>query len=108
MVPHSLRWEVSPQKGETDLEGWFVYFNDIGVSFLQFLIAKKQLKLKTLNKEIILVKKRLILFKDQEVYKQKSDELRQFLEKGDSEQKKKKYNRDFSDIIMLFLNGRPN
>lgn len=75
MVPRSLRWEVNPQKGETDLEGWFIYFNDTGIQFLVFLLGKKRDKLKTLNGEISLVKDKLLPYKDQEIYKQKSDQL---------------------------------
>lgn len=100
MVPRSLRWEVNPQKGEVDLEGWFIYFNDTGVKFLVFLLGKKRDKLKYLNDEVALVRDKLLQFKDQEIYKSKSDQLRQFLEKEDSDQrnkKKKKYNRDLAD-----------
>lgn len=100
MVPRSLRWEVSPQKGETDLEGWFVYVNDIGIQFLQFLLGKKHNKLKTLNDEICSVRDKLSPLKFHDVYKQKSDHLRLFLEKEDNDQKikkKRKYNRDLAD-----------
>lgn len=100
MVPRSLRWEVSPQKGETDLEGWFTYFNDKGISFLQFLLGKKHDKLKSPNNEVGLVREKLSSLRDHEVYKQKPDQLKLFLAKEDSEQKikkKKKYNRDLAD-----------
>lgn len=82
------------------VEGWFTYFNATGVSFLQFLLAKKHDKLKSLNDEIIAVKNKLGPFKEQDLYKQKSDQLRLFLEKEDHDQKikkKKKYNQDLAD-----------
>lgn len=34
MVPRSLRWEVSPQKGETDFQDWFQFFNEAGGKLL--------------------------------------------------------------------------
>lgn len=65
MVPHILRWKVNPQKGETDFEGWFIYFNDTDIIFLQFLLIKKWNKLRALNEEIGIVKDKLGPFRDQ-------------------------------------------
>lgn len=59
MVPRSLRWEVCPQKGETDLEGWYKYFNEAGLGFLKFLGERKAIKLKRLDDEIKLIKEKL-------------------------------------------------
>lgn len=61
---------------------------------------KKRIKLKNLNDEVSAVKDKLMAYKDHEIYKQKSDHLRQTLEKEDNDQKnkkKKKYNRDLAD-----------
>lgn len=45
MVPRSLRWEVNPQKEDSEIAKWFKYFNEAGVNFLKFLIPKKTRKL---------------------------------------------------------------
>lgn len=52
MVPRSLRWEVCPQKGDLDLEGWFKYFNNSGIGLLWFLIQRNSEKLARLDEEI--------------------------------------------------------
>lgn len=72
MVPRSLRWEVSPQKGETDLQDWFRYFNEAGGKFLEFLIKKKNDKLARLDIEIKAIKERLSPFNESEEYKERS------------------------------------
>lgn len=41
MVPGGLRWDVHPQQGDVELEAWFCYFNEAGISLLQFLTEKK-------------------------------------------------------------------
>lgn len=100
MVPRSLRWEVPPQKGDTDLEEWFKYFNLAGVSFLQFLIKRKVGKLARLDEEIKGIKTKLDPSREGEDYKDKSLNLLKLLEKDDKEQrtkKKKKFNRDLED-----------
>lgn len=110
MVPRSLRWEVPPQKGDNDLEGWFTYFNATGVSFLQFLLAKKHDKPKSLNDEIISVKNKLGPFKEQDLYKQKSDQLRLFLEKKIMIKKSRKRKNIIEILLTIpkkwFSNGR--
>lgn len=100
MVPRSLRWEVSPQKGETDFQDWFQFFNEAGGKLLQFLIKKKNDKLARLDGEIKIIKEKLSPFKDSEEYKEKSMNLRKILEKEETEQKikkKKKFCRDVGD-----------
>lgn len=42
MIPRSLRWNVNPQQGESDLDSWFKYFNEDGINLLGFLIIKKK------------------------------------------------------------------
>lgn len=100
MVPRSHRWDVAPQKGETELEGWFKYFNQAGVSFLQFLVERKTMKLAKLDEEIKSIKDKLLPHKDSDEYRDKSQNLLKILEKEDKDQKikkKKKYNRDLLD-----------
>lgn len=100
MVPRSLRWEVNPQKGDNELIEWFKYFNEAGVQFLKFLIAKKTRKLASLDFEINTIKSKLFPFKNEPEYIQKSDTLKAILIKEETEQKikkKKKYNRDKKD-----------
>lgn len=71
MVPRSLRWEVCPQKGETELEEWFRYFNGAGIDFLQFLISRKKDKLTRLDLEIKTPKDSFLPYKDSEEYKER-------------------------------------
>lgn len=49
MIPRSLRWDIHPQQGETDLDSWFKYFNNAGVNFLGFLINRKRNRLSILD-----------------------------------------------------------
>ncbi|XP_040192018.1 vomeronasal type-2 receptor 26-like [Rana temporaria] len=100
MVPRSLRWEVPPQKGDLDFDGWFKYFNTAGISFLKFLVDKKITKLGSLDDEIKALKIKLDPLKESEEYKDKSANLLNLLEKEDRDQKnkkKKKFNRDLED-----------
>lgn len=100
MVPRSLRWDVSPQKGEVDLEEWFKYFNSTGVKFLGFLIQRKNNKLIRLDGEIKLIKEKLVPHINSEEYKERSSVLKKLLEKEEIEQKnkkRKKYNRNIGD-----------
>lgn len=100
MVPRSLRWEVQPQQGETDLESWFNYFNDTGISFLNLLISKKNNKLLGLDREIKELKDKLSAHKNTMEYNTLSSNLQSHLEKEDRDQKHKKqrkYSRDVGD-----------
>lgn len=100
MVPRSLRWEVPPQKGDSDLEDWFKYFNLAGVSFLRFLVERKAIKLARLDEEIKTIKVKLDPFKEGDGYKEKYLNLLNLLEKEDKEQRNKKkkiFYRDLED-----------
>ena len=100
MVPRSLRWQVSPQKGDLDLQEWFRYFNDAGVNFLEFLVTRKNTKLTKLDNEIKTLKETMSSHKESDEYKDRSSNLLKILDREEKEQKikkKKKYNRDFSD-----------
>lgn len=93
-------WEVSPQKGDIQLEEWYKYFNEAGVGLLRFLIERKVQKLSRLDEEIKTLKEKLTPLRDTVEYKDKSQSLLNTLEKEDREQiykKKKKYNRDLGD-----------
>ena len=109
MVPRSLRWEVSPQQGDTDVAGWYKYFNDSGVAFLRFLGQRRIDKLATLDDEIKSVKELLTPFKDSDEYNNQSTSLLKILDKEEREQKaekKKKFIRDSddykSDLVFLW------
>lgn len=100
MVPRSLRFEVSPHEDDTDIPGWYKYFNDVGLDLLRFLIGRKRRKLNKLDEEISEVKTKLIPYKELDEYRNKSDSLKKTLEKEDIDQKfkkKKKYSRDQED-----------
>lgn len=100
MVPRSLRWDVGSQRGENDLEGWYKYFNEAGISLLRFLLERKASKLARLHEEIRQIKDKLTPFQSGEEYLDRSKNLLKFLEKEDREQKikkRKKYNRDIAD-----------
>lgn len=100
MVPRSLRWGVNPQKDDGELAEWFKYFNEAGVNFLQFLIAKKKRKLIMLDCEINIIKDKLVPFKSEPDNSHRSDALKTIVIKEETEQKnkkKRKYNRDLKD-----------
>lgn len=100
MVPRSLRWDIAPQKGDVDLEGWFKYFNQAGISLIKFLIERKTFKLAKLDDEIKNIKEKLHPYMGSEEYSVKSQSLMKILEKEDKDQrikKKKKFNRNLSD-----------
>lgn len=100
MVPRSLRWEVPPQQGDPDLEGWVKFFNDAGLGLLRFLIQRKSDKLLRLDGEIKNIKEQLTPHINSEDYKEQSKGLLKTLEKEDKDQKikkKKKYIRDKQD-----------
>lgn len=100
MVPRSLRWEVNPQKEDNELAEWFKYFNEAGVGFLQFLVAKKKRKLTMLDLEINGIRTKLIPLKDDQEYSRRSEALKTILikeENGQKQKKRRKYNRDAKD-----------
>lgn len=72
MVPRSLRWDVSPQKGESELAELFQYFNEAGVKFLQFLAQSKKYKLTRLDIEMKSIKEHLSTLNSSEEYKERS------------------------------------
>lgn len=100
MVPRSLRWEVSPQKGDVQLEDWFSYFNKAGIDFLIFLIDRKKAKLTRLDEEIKGIKDKMSPLRESNEYKERSLSLLTLLEKEERDQrvkKRKKFNRDLLD-----------
>lgn len=100
MVPRSLRWQVSPQKGDLELEEWFRYFNEAGVKFLRFLVSRKKSKLTKLDSEIKTLKDSLLPPRESEEYKNRTTNVLKVLDKEEKEQKakkRKKYKRDFND-----------
>lgn len=92
IFPRSLRWEVRPQKGESELEEWFRYFNEAGVNFLRFLVARKKSKLTRLDGEIKALKDSLSPYKEVEEYKERTINLLKTLDKEEREQKFKEKN----------------
>lgn len=68
MVPRGLRWDVFPQQGDSDIESWFRYFNEVGIKLLGFLIDRKKLKLSIIDKEIKDLKEKLGPFKTSSEY----------------------------------------
>lgn len=100
MIPRSLRWDVHPQQGESELDTWFKYFNDAGIKFLDFLITRKRIRLSTFDREIKELKDKLLAFKNSAEYNTLSSNLQAHLVKEDKEQrtkKQKKYSRDIGD-----------
>lgn len=74
MVLRSLRLEVNPPQGETQLEDWYKYFNGAGLNLLMFLKDRKVLKLSSLDSQLQEIKDKLICFKESEDYKEESDQ----------------------------------
>lgn len=95
MVPRSLRWEIPPQKGDVDLEGWFKYFNDSGLGLLRFLIQRKTDKLARLDEEIKMFKEKLTPSASSDEYRECSKALLKTLEKEERDQKVKKKKKYF-------------
>lgn len=58
--PCSLRWDVSPQKGDTGLDQWFKYFNESGICFLCFFSFEE----KKINVEIKELKEKLASYNE--------------------------------------------
>lgn len=98
MVPRSLHWEVNPNKGESELESWFKYFNEAGLKFLSFLTYRKKAKLFFLDKEIKEIKEKVALFKNDARYISPSTSLRSTLEKEEGKQKNKKKRKYILDV----------
>lgn len=90
MIPRSLRWNINPDQGDTELLEWFQFFNGAGISLLNFLIDKKRKKVCRLNKEITEIKEKLTPFMQDEAYKLYNQELREILTMEGEEQKTKK------------------
>lgn len=100
MVPRSLRWDIQPQQGESDIDSWFNYFNKAGIAFLRVLITKKTNRLASLDREIKELRDKLLTFKSSPEYNSLSSNLQGFLEKEIKDQKlkkQKKYSRDVGD-----------
>lgn len=95
-----LRWDVHPQQGDSDLEPFFRYFNEVGIIFLNFLVDKKQLRLTIIEKEIKDLKDKLTPYKTTSEYISLSTNLRNPLEKEEREprtKKQKQYNPNVND-----------
>lgn len=100
MVPRGLRWDVHPQQDDTEVQAWFHYFNEVGISFLGFLVDKKRSKISQIDREIKDLKEKLLPHKTTSEYISLSANLKNQLEKEEREQrtkKQKKYTRDISD-----------
>lgn len=111
MVPRSLRWGVSPQRGELELEEWFKYFNTAGIAFLEFLKERKNSKLARLDTKIKSIKDKLLPHITSEEYKECSSNLKKLLEKEEVEQKNKKRKKNTTEMwgiikMGLSLTGR--
>lgn len=100
MVPRGLRWNIFPQQGDPELDSWFRYFNEAGISLLGFLIDKKRSRMSVIDKEIKEIKEKLAPHKSTSEYISHSTSLKNHLEKEEREQKikkQKKYTRDIND-----------
>lgn len=100
MIPRSLRWHVYPDKGDVEIGEWFLYFNGVGLSFLDFLLSKKINKVAKLQLEINDIKEILIPMSKEGLYQVYTNELQDILIEEEEEQrikKRKKYLRDVED-----------
>lgn len=99
-MPRSLRWDVNPQEGDSDLESWFKYFNEAGTKFPYLVITKKRNRLSAFDREIKDLKDKLIPLKNLAQYSSLLSNLQNHLEKEEKDQrnkKQKKYSRDVGD-----------
>lgn len=107
MVPRGLRWNVYLQQGDVELEPWFRYFNEVGISLLGFLTEKNCLRMSVIDKEIQEIRDirdKLLPHKSTTEYNSLSTNLKNHLEKEEREQKfkkQKKYTRDVNDYKNL-------
>lgn len=100
MIPRSLRWNVYPDKGDTEIKEWYLYFNDVGIAFLEFLVAKKRSKVAKLQLEISDIKEKLAPRSKEGLYQVYMKELHDIMieeEEGQKNNKLKKYLRDVED-----------
>lgn len=100
MVPHSLRWDVTPLSDVLDTGEWFQFFNDAGLKLIQHLLGKKLQKLLKVDTEICALKEKLNPFKGSEDYAKKSELLRKHLEKEEVEQRNKK---NFLEMFLITI-----
>lgn len=83
-----------------ELDLWFRYFNETGISLISLFLGKKRARLVIIDKEIKDIREKLLPFKATPEYYSLSTNLKTHLEKEEKEQrvkKQKKYTRDASD-----------
>lgn len=96
-VPGGLRWDIHPQQHEVEVETWFRYFNEAGISLL---VDRKRNRLLSIDKEIKEIKDKLLPHKSTPEYLSLSANLNSHLEKEVKDQptkKQKKYACDAND-----------
>lgn len=103
LVPRKLRWDVPINDGllgDEDIEEWYAFFTGKGREVMEFLIKRKQRKLKLLENQIKEIRDKLGPFYNTPEYTRLMGELHKNMQKKDIENKnvkRKKYLRDFED-----------
>ena len=104
LIFRSLRWEVTPQDGLTDvkyMDEWLNFFNKVGKELQVLVLKRKQIKLSLINEKIKIIQKQLEPIKESEMIKEFNNSMKKKLEKVDRDTQKrkvKKYNRDSEDF----------
>lgn len=103
LIPRKLRWDVPINDGllgNEDIDEWYSFFESKGREIMEFLIKRKQRKLKSLENQIKEIRDKISPFKDTPEYNKHMGELQKNMQKKDLENrngKKKKYQRDLDD-----------
>lgn len=103
LIPRKLRWDVPINDGllgKDDIDEWFTFFEGKGREVMEFLIKRKQRKLKLLDNQIKEIRDKIYPLKETPEYIRLMGELQKNMQKKDLENKngkKKKYIRDLED-----------
>lgn len=90
MIPRRLRWDIPINDGLTekdDIEEWYTFFHGKGREVMEFLIARKQRKLKILETQINEIRDKINPFKE---YTKLLADLQRNMQKMDLETPRKR------------------
>lgn len=103
LIPRKLRWDIPISDGllgDDDVDEWYAFFAGKGKEVMDFLIKRKQWKLKALEVQIKEIRDKINPFKETPEYNKLMGELQKSMQKkdtGNRNVKKKKYWRDLED-----------
>lgn len=89
---------MNPDREDLELSEWFLYFNGVGLAFLEFLVTRKKTKLAKLQQEINEIKEKLAPMSKKGLYQVYTKELREIMIEEEEEQRIKKRKKHFRHI----------